>query len=193
MEWTVQRALRHAHGCADPFLRKRRGSRRTHRRRSAGGAAGGHRRRGQGRRPIPTTSSRPPTSAHGSGATAGCPAGCCVAMHAGWGRHRRLRRGSSARTIAAASHFPGFHPEADRHADAGASGVRASPSTRISLDHGRVEGLQDAHTRGCPRGAGGSRAVANLDRVPARGATLVVGAPKIRGATGGPTRVLALV
>jgi kynurenine formamidase len=29
--------------------------------------------------------------------------------------------------------------------------------------------------------------------VPPRGATLVVGAPKIRGATGGPTRLLALV
>jgi kynurenine formamidase len=35
--------------------------------------------------------------------------------------------------------------------------------------------------------------VANLDKVPARGATLVVGAPKIKGATGGPTRVLALI
>ena len=38
-----------------------------------------------------------------------------------------------------------------------------------------------------------AEAVANLDSVPPRGATLVVGAPKIKGATGGPTRVLALV
>ncbi len=36
-------------------------------------------------------------------------------------------------------------------------------------------------------------AVANLDSVPARGATLIVGGPKIAGATGGPTRLIALV
>jgi len=39
----------------------------------------------------------------------------------------------------------------------------------------------------------GLECVAGLDQVPARGATLVVGAPKVRGATGGPTRLLALV
>jgi len=35
--------------------------------------------------------------------------------------------------------------------------------------------------------------LANLDRVPAAGATLVVGAPKHRGGTGGPARIFALV
>jgi kynurenine formamidase len=35
--------------------------------------------------------------------------------------------------------------------------------------------------------------VANLDRVPASGATLVVGAAKVKDATGGPVRLLALV
>jgi kynurenine formamidase len=35
--------------------------------------------------------------------------------------------------------------------------------------------------------------VANLGDLPAVGATLVVGAPKIKGATGGPSRVMALV
>ena len=35
--------------------------------------------------------------------------------------------------------------------------------------------------------------VANLGQVPASGATLVVGAPKVKDATGGLTRVLALV
>ena len=42
-------------------------------------------------------------------------------------------------------------------------------------------------------GRWGMEGVANLDRVPARGATLVVGAPKIKGATGGPSRLFALV
>ena len=35
--------------------------------------------------------------------------------------------------------------------------------------------------------------VAGLGQLPARGATIVVGAPKIAGSTGGPSRVLALL
>ena len=44
-------------------------------------------------------------------------------------------------------------------------------------------------------GAGryGIEAMANLAAVPPRGATVVVGAPKHAGGTGGPCRVLALV
>lgn len=34
---------------------------------------------------------------------------------------------------------------------------------------------------------------ANLDRLPATGATLIVGAPKHAGVTGGPCRLIALV
>ena len=39
----------------------------------------------------------------------------------------------------------------------------------------------------------GLEGAANLDQLPANGATLIVGAPKVRGGTGGPSRVLALV
>jgi kynurenine formamidase len=35
--------------------------------------------------------------------------------------------------------------------------------------------------------------MANLDRVPAAGATVVIGAPKHRGGSGGPARIFALV
>lgn len=49
------------------------------------------------------------------------------------------------------------------------------------------------HYAWLPAGRWGLESVANLDKVPPRGATLVVGAPKIKGATGGPTRVLALI
>lgn len=37
-----------------------------------------------------------------------------------------------------------------------------------------------------------SRCTANLDAVSEAGATLVVGAPKIRGGTGGPARIFAM-
>lgn len=42
-------------------------------------------------------------------------------------------------------------------------------------------------------GGWGVEALANLDALPAKGETLVVGAPNVRGGTGGPTRVFALV
>jgi len=35
--------------------------------------------------------------------------------------------------------------------------------------------------------------IANLDKVPASGATLVVGAPKHKGRSGGPCRIFAMV
>jgi kynurenine formamidase len=44
-----------------------------------------------------------------------------------------------------------------------------------------------------PSGRWGLECVAGLDKVPANGATLVVGIPKVKGATGGPTRLMALV
>ena len=39
----------------------------------------------------------------------------------------------------------------------------------------------------------GIEVVNNLDDIPALGATIVVGQPKIQGGTGGPNRVMALV
>ena len=49
------------------------------------------------------------------------------------------------------------------------------------------------HHAWLPSGRWGLENVANLDQVPASGATLVVGAPKVKGATGGLTRLFALV
>jgi kynurenine formamidase len=39
----------------------------------------------------------------------------------------------------------------------------------------------------------GAECVANLADVPPAGATIVVGAPKVLGASGGPCRIFALV
>jgi kynurenine formamidase len=118
------------------------------------------------------------------------PAGCCVAMHAGWG----ARLGSDAflgKDAKGGFHFPGFHPEAtdwlmkERR-------VRGMAVDTISLDFGASHDFK-THYAWLPSGRWGLESVANLERLPPRGATLVVGAPKIRGATGGPTRLLALV
>lgn len=50
-----------------------------------------------------------------------------------------------------------------------------------------------AQAAAAPQGRWGLEAVANLESLPAAGATLVVGAPKHAGGSGGPARVLALV
>jgi kynurenine formamidase len=62
----------------------------------------------------------------------------------------------------------------------------------LSLDHGPSTGFE-THVVWLPTGRWGLENVANLGLAPPVGATIVVGAPKIKGATGGPTRVLALV
>ena len=54
-----------------------------------------------------------------------------------------------------------------------------------------VEGLQGSPW--LPSGRWGLENVANLDKVPAAGATLVVGVAKVKDATGGPARLIALV
>ncbi len=118
------------------------------------------------------------------------PTGCCVAMHAGWGRHLGSAKflGKDERGIL---HFPGFHPEATEMLlkDRRVAGIAVDT---ISLDHGPSKDFK-THTTWLPSGRWGLESVANLDKVPPRGATLVVGAPKVKGATGGPTRVMALI
>ena len=59
----------------------------------------------------------------------------------------------------------------------------------------RQRALEDfkTHRLWLSSGRWGLENVANLGKVPASGATLVVGAPKVKDATGGLTRVLALV
>jgi kynurenine formamidase len=62
----------------------------------------------------------------------------------------------------------------------------------LSLDHGPSKDFK-THLTWLPSGRWGIENVANLDRVPAAGATLVVGAAKVKDATGGPARLIALV
>lgn len=118
------------------------------------------------------------------------PAGCCVAMHAEWGRHLGTPK-FIGKDDSGVLHFPGFHSEATDMLlkERRVAGIAVDT---ISLDHGPSKDFK-THTAWLPSGRWGLESVANLDKVPPRGATLVVGAPKIKGATGGPTRVLALI
>ena len=62
----------------------------------------------------------------------------------------------------------------------------------LSLDHGPSKDFK-THTLWLPSGRWGLENVANLDKIPPVGATLVVGLAKVKDATGGPARLLALV
>jgi kynurenine formamidase len=62
----------------------------------------------------------------------------------------------------------------------------------LSLDPGSSKDFK-THMTWLPSRRWGVENIANLDQVPPTGATLIVGAPKVQGATGAPARVIALV
>ena len=115
------------------------------------------------------------------------PDNACVAMNSGWARHVDGERFRNAR--GETMHFPGFHPEAaEMLLETGAAGIAVDT---LSLDFGRSADFA-VHYAWLPAGRWGLECLAGLDEVPAAGATLVVGAPKHRGGSGGPARVIAL-
>lgn len=120
------------------------------------------------------------------------PAGCCVALHSGWGR---LAVADPARFIGrdvdGTLHFPGFAPDAAAWMMTEREVAGLAVDT-LSLDNGASIEF-DTHRLWLPSGRWGLENVANLDKVPEHGATLVVGAPKVANATGGLTRLIALV
>jgi len=120
------------------------------------------------------------------------PDGAAVAMNSGWAakvgtdgfRGADAARGGSL-------HFPGFHIEATQMLLEETNAVCMAVDT-LSLDHGPSADFA-THYAWLPAGRYGIECLAGLDAMPASGATLMVGAPKIRGGTGGPARVMALV
>ena len=119
------------------------------------------------------------------------PDNACVAMHSGWeakiaeGKYRNV--GEDGKTM----HFPGFHVEAAKMLIEETKAVGIAVDT-LSLDHGPSADFA-THYAWLPSNRWGLENVANLGNLPAAGATLVVGAPKHRGGSGGPCRIFAMV
>lgn len=118
------------------------------------------------------------------------PSGACVAMLSGWDAFAQsdaFRNSDSQGTM----HFPGFHGEtADfllRERQVSGIGVDT-----LSLDQGKSKDFL-VHRTWLPANRWGIECMANLGQIPASGATLVVGVPKVAGASGGPARLVALV
>lgn len=116
------------------------------------------------------------------------PDGACVALHSGWASKTDsdAYRGFDGEK----QHYPGFHVEAAQMLLE--TGAASLASDTLSLDHG-ASATFDTHYAWLPTGRFGIENLANLDQVPAAGATLMIGAPKHQGGTGGPARIFAMV
>ena len=105
------------------------------------------------------------------------PRGALVALHTGW----QPRTGGPDAA--------GFSAAAVRML-VGDRAVVAIGTDTLSID---VRGASAAHTAILGSGRYAVEALANLTSVPPLGATVMVGAPRFAGGTGGPARVLALL
>ena len=88
-------------------------------------------------------------------------------------------------------HYPGWAPEATAFLVEERDIVGVGVDT-LSLDHGASTDF-GTHVTLLTAGKYGIENLANLGTVPATGATIVVGGPKHRNASGGPTRAFALI
>jgi kynurenine formamidase len=118
------------------------------------------------------------------------PDGAIVAMLSGWQDHLgtdKFRNADADNVM----HFPGFHIEAIEMllGERNAKGILVDT---LSLDFGPSPDFA-VHYRWLPAVKWGIENVANLALLPPAGAIAVVGGPKIAGASGGPTRIFALV
>ena len=86
---------------------------------------------------------------------------------------------------------PAFHPDTASMLLEDREVVGIGVDT-LSFDNTRSNGL-DVHLIWLPEDRWGVENLKDLSKVPEAGATIVVGAPKFKGGTGGPARVLALV
>ena len=125
------------------------------------------------------------TATHGD-----IPDGACVAMLSGWDKHvnsNKFRNVGGDEKM----HFPGFHSEAAAMLLENTNTVGIAVDT-LSLDYG-MSGDFAVHYSWLPQNRWGLECLTNLEQLPAAGAHIVVGAPKHRGGSGGPSRVFAMI
>ena len=118
------------------------------------------------------------------------PPGAFVAMDSGWDQRAGDSKAFANQDAQDVMHFPGFTVEAAEFLTSEREIVGVGVDT-LSLDLGMVTGYP-AHLVFLPAGLYGLEVIANLGDVPPAGATIIVGAPKHGGGSGGPARVFAV-
>jgi kynurenine formamidase len=122
------------------------------------------------------------------------PDGAIVLVHTGWGKFwpdKKRYLGSDTPGDTAHLHFPGFSKEAAEFlvTQRKINGVGIDTA---SMDYGQSKDFI-AHQIFNGANLFGLENVANLEKVPAAGATLIALPMKIRGGTGAPTRIIAIL
>jgi kynurenine formamidase len=113
-----------------------------------------------------------------------------VMMASGWDSRIKDAKAFANADASGAMHFPGFSPEAATFL-ARTRQVSGIGVDTLSLDPG-LDVTYAAHKAWLASGKWGVELVANLQNVPPTGATVFVGATKVKGATGGPVRLIAV-
>jgi len=118
------------------------------------------------------------------------PAGAIVFLRTGWAS--RWPDQTSYRNMDAAGvmHFPGYSVEAAKVLIA--RGVYAVGIDTLSIDYGPSKNFE-VHRLTLPAGLYQLENVANLDKLPAKGAFVVAAPIKLEGGSGGPVRIFALL
>jgi kynurenine formamidase len=119
------------------------------------------------------------------------PEGAVVALNSGWDARVHDARLFLGVDDKGRYHLPGFSLEAARflHEQRQVKGIATDT---MNLDPASA-GDFPVHHYWLGQGKWGLENVANLGQLPPVGATIIVGAPKIAGCSGGPSRVVALV
>lgn len=115
-------------------------------------------------------------------------------MNSGWGsRYPNTSRvfNTNTPTIPATFHFPGIHPDTATFLTTERDVIVVGVDTP-STDLGQSTTF-DTHVILARYNVIGLENMANVEQLPARGATLVVGVVKLRGGSGGPARILGIV
>ena len=125
------------------------------------------------------------------GAHGPIPRGAIVAMNSGWDAKAGDARKFFGQDDAGHFHMPGFHLEAAQLLcqEREVNGIAVDT---ISLDPGN-SGDFPVHHYWLGQNRWGLENAANLGQLPPSGATIIVGGPKVAGASGGTSRVLALL
>jgi kynurenine formamidase len=118
------------------------------------------------------------------------PKGCGVFLNSGWDAKAGDAAAFLGEDRSKTKHFPGFSKEACEFLlhEREVTGLAVDT---LSLDFGAAKEFV-VHKLWLGSGRWGLECVANLSKLPPVGATVFVGAPKVLGASGGPTRVLAV-
>lgn len=118
------------------------------------------------------------------------PKGAAVFMHSGWEHRVGTAKAFRNPDAGGVMHFPGFHANAAAFLLNERQAVGIGVDT-LSLDFGASKDFK-THTTWLPADRWGLEGLANLAKVPPRGAWVFVGAPKVASGSGGPTRVFAV-